>query len=82
MQLCMHRFTNKRIIITNDSPLFKREIQLLYSDIKEVRTASRGLGAWGDMVVFTKRGERLELIGMERYQDLKVHIDKMMYTIK
>ncbi|GAX75505.1 hypothetical protein CEUSTIGMA_g2948.t1 [Chlamydomonas eustigma] len=76
-----YKFTNKRVVISNTSPLFKREIQIAYSEIREVRTAPRALGTWGDMVLFTKRGERIELIGMEKYQDIKYHIDKCLYTI-
>ena len=76
-----YKFTNKRIVITNTSPLFKSEIQLPYSELREVRTAPRALGAWGDMVLFTKRGERLELIGMERYKELKDYIERCMYTL-
>jgi hypothetical protein len=33
------------------------------------------------MVLFTKKGERLELIGMEKYEDLKRHIERCMYTL-
>ncbi len=95
-----YKFTNKRVIIQNTSPLFKNEvgtrhnsfhyanlllitapspspppkifqIQLLYSDIKEVRVAPRSFGFWGDMVLFTKRGERLELIGMEDFKQVR-----------
>ena len=61
--------------------MFKSEVQLSYSDIKEIRTAPRGLGAWGDMVIFTKKGERLELIGMEKFQDIKFHIEKCLFTL-
>jgi hypothetical protein len=57
------------------------QIQIAYSEIREVRTAPRALGAWGDMVLFTRKGERIELIGMEKYQDLKYHIDKCLYTL-
>lgn len=48
------RFTNKRVIITNSSPLFSSATQIPYRKIKEVRAAPRALGAWGDMVIFLK----------------------------
>mmetsp|Transcript_14414 Transcript_14414/g.31177 ORF Transcript_14414/g.31177 Transcript_14414/m.31177 type:complete len:193 (-) Transcript_14414:700-1278(-) len=76
-----YKFTNKRVIITNTSPLFKGEVQIKYSQLKEVRTAPRAFGAWGDMVLFTKRGERLELIGLEKYAELKEYIERCMYTL-
>ncbi|KAG1680135.1 hypothetical protein FOA52_000248 [Chlamydomonas sp. UWO 241] len=77
-----YRFTNRRIVIQNTSSLFKSEFQITYDQIKEVRAAPRGFGAWGDMVVFTKRGERLELIGMGNYMELKDYIERQMYRIE
>lgn len=76
-----YKFTNKRLIVYNTSPLFKNETQLSYKDIREVRVAPRGLGAWGDMVIFTKRGGTIELIGMEQYREIKEHIDRCIYTL-
>eukprot|EP00884_Botryococcus_braunii_P019739 jgi/Botrbrau1/6449/Bobra.0034s0024.1 len=70
------KFTNKRIIVINTSPLFSKEIQVAYSQVKEVRTAPRAFGLWGDMVVFLKDGSRLEIPGVEKYQELKAYIEK------
>ncbi len=44
------RFTNKRLIVSNTSPLFGKEVQILYSNLREVRAAPRAFGLWGDMV--------------------------------
>ncbi len=44
------RFTNKRMSIINSSPLFSRTLEISYDKIKEIRSAPRGFGAWGDMV--------------------------------
>ena len=45
-----YRFTDRRVVVTTSSPLVQREVQVAYSKIKEVRTAPRAFGAWGDMV--------------------------------
>eukprot|EP00877_Chromochloris_zofingiensis_P014006 jgi/Chrzof1/885/Cz01g32200.t1 len=74
-----YRFTNKRIIVTNTSPLFSRQVQVAYKNIKEIRSAPRALGLWGDMVVFLKDGSRLEIAGLEKYQDIRRHIESCMY---
>lgn len=43
--------------------------------MKEVRSAPRALGAWGDLVIFLKDGSRLELVGLERFQDIRRFIE-------
>jgi hypothetical protein len=50
-----------------------------FSKIKEVRTVPRAFGAWGDMVIFLKDGSRLELIGIEKFAEVKRHIESCMY---
>lgn len=66
-----YKFTNKRIISVTSSPFIKRETQIEYKQIKEVRTAPRAFGMWGDMVIFLKDGTRLEILGLERCQEIK-----------
>ena len=41
---------DRAVVITNTSPLFKRTVEVAYKNIKEIRTAPRGFGLWGDMV--------------------------------
>ncbi|GFH06219.1 bPH_2 domain-containing protein [Haematococcus lacustris] len=76
-----YRFTNKRLIITNTSPLFKSQTQVAYSQVKEVRSVPRGFGAWGDMVIFLQGGGQLELLGMEKHAELKDHIERCKWTL-
>lgn len=71
-----YRFTNKRLTVTNTSPLFKSQVEIAYSKVKEIRAAPRALGLWGDMVIFLKDGGRLEIAGLERYKEIKEHIEK------
>ncbi|KAG2450454.1 hypothetical protein HYH02_004956 [Chlamydomonas schloesseri] len=75
------KFTNKRLVITNTSPLFKRTIEVAYKNIKEIRTAPRGFGLWGDMVVFLRDGSRLEITGIEKYKEIADYINRQNYTL-
>ena len=70
-----YKFTSKRLIITTNSPVLKREIQVEYSKIKEIRAVARAFGAWGDAVIFLKDGSRLELVGLENHAEIKTYID-------
>jgi hypothetical protein len=49
-------------------------VEVAYSNIKEVRTAPRAFGLWGDAVLFLKDGSRLEITGLERFRDIERHI--------
>ncbi|GFR47158.1 hypothetical protein Agub_g8849 [Astrephomene gubernaculifera] len=75
------KFTNKRLTVTNTSPLFSRTIEVPYSKIKEIRAGPRGFGLWGDMVVFLRDGSRLELTGLEKYREIADHINRCIYTL-
>jgi hypothetical protein len=55
------------------------QVQVPYTQIKEVRAVPRALGAWGDMVIFLKDGARLEVTGLESFADVKRHIESCMY---
>lgn len=58
------------------------QVQISYDRIKEVRAVPRAFGAWGDMVIFLEKGDRLELVGMEKYADIKAHIERCKWTMK
>ena len=47
---------------------------MAFDQIKEIRTAPRGFGLWGDMVVFLKDGSRLEALGLERVNEIRDYI--------
>ena len=50
-------------------------MDVAYKEVREVRTAPRAFGLWGDMVLFLNDGTRLEIPGLEGYQDLKRYIE-------
>jgi hypothetical protein len=50
-------------------------VDVAYREVREVRTAPRAFGLWGDMVLFLKDGNRLEIPGLENYADVKRYIE-------
>eukprot|EP00775_Hariotina_reticulata_P005958 gene5958-6197_t len=44
------------------------------SEVRDVRTVSRGLGAWGDMVIELKNGDKLELRSLEKFKELRDYV--------
>lgn len=73
-----YKFTNKRIVVITNSPVMKREVQIEISKIKEIRTAPRAFGAWGDMVIFLKDESRLELVGLENFRAIQDYIEGLI----
>ena len=49
------RITSRRISVTGGW-MGKEKTQVVYSQVKEVRSVSRGFGAWGDMVLVLNDG--------------------------
>ena len=52
--------------------------QVVYSQIKEVRTVPRGFGAWGDMVLVLKDGARLEMRSLPNFREIESFILERM----
>ncbi len=67
------KITNRRISVTGGWR-GKDKTQVVYSQIKEVRTVPRGFGAWGDMVLVLTDGARLELRSMPRFREIEAYI--------
>ncbi|MAH56872.1 MAG: ribonuclease P [Synechococcus sp. ARS1019] len=71
------RITSRRVSVTggwrgND------KTQVVYSQIKEVRTVPRGFGAWGDMVLVLKDGARLEMRSLPNFREIESFILERM----
>ena len=73
------RITSRRISVTGGW-MGKEKTQVVYSQIKEVRSVSRGFGAWGDMVLVLNDGARLEMRSMPRFRDVEAYILERMTT--
>ena len=56
----------------------KEKTQVVYSQVKEVRSVARGFGAWGDMVLVLNDGARLEMRSVPNYRETEAYIQERM----
>ena len=73
------RITSRRVSVTGGW-MGRDKTQVVYSQIKEVRSVPRGFGAWGDMVLVLNDGARLEMRSMPRFRDVEAYILERMTT--
>ena len=52
--------------------------QVVYSQIREVRSVARGFGFWGDMVLVLNDGMKLEMRAVPRYKEAEAFIQQRM----
>ena len=67
------RITSRRISVTGGW-MGKEKTQVVYSQIKEVRSVSRGFGAWGDMVLVLSDGARLGMRSVPNFRQTEEYI--------
>ncbi len=70
-----YRVTSRRIEV-NGGWMGRERTQVVYSQIREVRSAPRGLGAWGDMVLVLSDGSKLEMRSVPRFRELEAYIEE------
>lgn len=68
-----YRITSRRISVTGGW-LGRDRSQISYGQIREVRSVSRGFGAWGDMVLVLNDGFKLEMRSVPRYRETEAYI--------
>ncbi|MGB5134414.1 MAG: PH domain-containing protein [Prochlorococcaceae cyanobacterium] len=69
------RITSRRIEV-NGGWMGRDRTQVVYSQIREVRTVPRGFGAWGDMVLVLNDGARLEMRSLPRFREVEAYIEE------
>ena len=67
--------TSRRISVTGGW-MGRDRSQAAFSQVREVRSVSRGFGAWGDMVLVLTDGSRLELRSVPRFRELEAFIEE------
>ena len=67
------RITTRRVSVSGGW-MGKEKTQVVYSQIKEVRTVPRGFGAWGDMVLVLNDGARLEMRSVPNFREIETFI--------
>ena len=71
-----YRITSRRIEV-NGGWLGRDRSQVVYSQIREVRSVPRGFGAWGDMVLVLNDGSKLEMHSVPRFRELEAQINEL-----
>ena len=69
-----YRITSRRISVSGGW-LGRERTQVVYSQIREVRSVPRGFGAWGDMVLVLNDGARLEMRAIPRFREIEAYIE-------
>ncbi|MCP9774116.1 PH domain-containing protein [Cyanobium sp. WAJ14-Wanaka] len=70
-----YRITSRRIEV-NGGWLGRDRSQVVYSQIRELRSVSRGFGFWGDMVVVLNDGSKLEMRSVPNFRGLEEFIEQ------
>ena len=70
-----YRITSRRISVSGGW-LGRDRTQVVYNQIREVRSVPRGLGAWGDMVLVLDDGAKLEMRSVPRFRELEAFIEE------
>ncbi|MEY3750406.1 MAG: hypothetical protein RLZZ631_207 [Cyanobacteriota bacterium] len=71
------RITSRRVEVSGGW-LGRDRSQVVYSQIREVRSVARGLGFWGDMVLVLNDGMKLEMRAVPHYKDAEAYIQQRM----
>ena len=69
------RITSRRIEVTGGW-MGRDRSQVVYSQIREVRSVPRGFGAWGDMVLVLNDGAKLEMRSLPRFREVEAYIEE------
>ncbi len=72
-----YRITNRRVTVTGGWRGRDRS-DIIYAEMAKIVTVPRGWGAWGDMVITLKDGNRLELRAVPKFRQVYDYIqDKL-----
>ena len=71
------RITSRRVEVSGGW-LGRDRTQVVYSQIREVRSAPRGLGFWGDMVLVLNDGMKLEMRAVPNYKEAEAYIQQRL----
>jgi hypothetical protein len=70
-----YRITSRRIEV-NGGWLGRDRTQVVYSQIREVRSVARALGFWGDMVLVLTDGSKLEMRSVPKFREVEAYIEE------
>ncbi len=70
-----YRITSRRISVTGGWRGQDRT-DIIYAEIAKVTKVPRGIGTWGDMVITTRDGSRLELRAVPKFREIYDYIEE------
>ena len=75
------KITNKRVTITTRPPWKSEEDEertdIMYKDIVSVKSVSRGVGLWGDMVIELRNKDKMEMRSVPKFKEVEKYIADM-----
>ena len=74
-----YKITDKRVSVISESPLRKERTDIPLDQISDVISIGRGIGAWGDMVVTLRNGEKVEIRSLPDFKKCEEMIREKMY---
>jgi hypothetical protein len=77
-----YKITDKRVSVISESPLRKERTDIPLDQIADVISVGRGIGAWGDMVVTLRNGEKVEIRSLPDFKKCEDVIREKMYKEK
>ncbi|OUS42768.1 hypothetical protein BE221DRAFT_62779 [Ostreococcus tauri] len=77
-----YKITDKRVTVISVSPLRKERTDIPLDQITDVISIGRGIGAWGDMVVTLRNGEKVEVRSLPDFKKCEEMIRSKMYKEK
>ena len=69
-----YRLTDRRLSVITNAPWKQEQTDVAYQEVRDVVSVPRGLGAWGDMVVTLRNGDKVEMRSVDNFRDLKRYI--------
>ncbi len=72
-----YKITNKRVSVTGGW-FGKDQSQVVFGQITEIRSISRGFGFYGDMVLVVKDGAKLEMRSVPRFREVEKYINQQI----
>jgi Bacterial PH domain len=70
-----YRITDRRLSIVGGW-LGRTQVDAIYSEIRDIVSVPRGLGAWGDIVLTLKDGSRLEMRAVPDFRSVVSYIEE------
>lgn len=61
-----YKVTDKRVSVITEAPWKSEQLDVAYEEVSDVVAIGRGVGAWGDMVITLKNGDKVEIRSLDK----------------